>query len=440
MTPTGRSALAEVQLTATTSPDVIGPPTDADRERLQDTYPSMLLQPREVISAVMMAIHRSSWDSPRPYFGFEVLGRFLSPTHQYERAIQTFSRTATPQSLSRYLQQPHKASLLAWNEYRWEGDLTLMGESAEAYQQISVRSGPNAPWTSVRWMLVRVEPSSDPHSQWMVDAVFVSEPDNSPGVSEAMPPTIATSTDDDAEAAWAAGPEAWAMLASPLDAPLTPEEQRRLFDAFDMDGGGTISRQEFRQVVEDLGLPIPSSELSQLMRDADVDQSGDIGYEEFSLLLGKAVEGSATVAGRFASEATKAAKEMFTDSPRQVVESVMKALRNVDEPYPLHGAEVAVRFCSPTNKASQLSPQAFATYLNEPWYAILTEWDEMQIDEDDEEEDVEAALARRWDELRLNVAEVGTLVRRKGEPWTVVNWELSRHNGRWLTDSLDITG
>ena len=31
------------------------------------------------------------------------------------------------------------------------------------------------------------------------------------------------------------------------------------------------------------------------------------------------------------------------------------------------------------------------------------------------------------------------LVKRGGDDsWTVVNWMLSRHNGRWLTDSLTI--
>jgi len=97
-----------------------------------------------------------------------------------------------------------------------------------------------------------------------------------------------------------------------------------------------------------------------------------------------------------------------------------------------------VRYCSPTNKASQLSPQAFASYLREPWYEILTEWDEMQVDAV-EEEDVEAFLAERWEQLRLNVAEVDTLVRRSDDSsWTIVNFRMSRHNGRWLMDSLSI--
>lgn len=56
-----------------------------------------------------------------------------------------------------------------------------------------------------------------------------------------------------------------------------------------------------------------------------------------------------------------------------------------------------------------------------------------------EEEDVEAFLAERWEQLRLNVAEVDTLVRRGDDSsWTIVNFRMSRHNGRWLMDSLSI--
>ena len=38
-----------------------------------------------------------------------------------------------------------------------------------------------------------------------------------------------------------------------------------------------------------------------------------------------------------------------------------------------------------------------------------------------------------------NVISQDVLVRRKGEDsWTVVNWQLSKHNGYWLTDALSL--
>ena len=52
----------------------------------------------------------------------------------------------------------------------------------------------------------------------------------------------------------------------------------------------------------------------------------------------------------------------------------------------------------------------------------------------------EAALAERWEQLRTSNAEIDVLVRvEPDDDWTIVNWRLSRHNGRWLTDALSIT-
>ena len=68
---------------------------------------------------------------------------------------------------------------------------------------------------------------------------------------------------------------------------------------------------------------------------------------------------------------------------------VMAALRTMNEPYPLAGAEVATRYCSPQNRASELSPEVFARYLEDPWYSVLAEWDEKMDDEDEEDEEEE---------------------------------------------------
>jgi len=60
---------------------------------------------------------------------------------------------------------------------------------------------------------------------------------------------------------------------------------------------------------------------------------------------------------------------------------------------------------------------------------VLTEWDE--IDFDDDEEDEEDWVG--------STADTTVLVKRKGEAnWSFVNFMLSRHNGRWLIDSLNI--
>jgi len=117
------------------------------------------------------------------------------------------------------------------------------------------------------------------------------------------------------------------------------------------------------------------------------------------------------------------------EQPAELVMKIMRAIRTLDEPYPLHGCEVAIRYCAPTNRASTLSPEAFAQYLREPWYRIMAEWDEIEIDD-------EAELLR----ADGSTVQQDALVKRTSdESWTIVNWQLSRHSGRWLTDSITIT-
>jgi len=119
----------------------------------------------------------------------------------------------------------------------------------------------------------------------------------------------------------------------------------------------------------------------------------------------------------------------LVESPRAVVLNVMQALREMDDPYPLHGAVVATRFCSPRNRASELSPQVFAKYLEDPWYSILVEWDELQEEEDD----------FKLDDYLKGQADCDVLVRREGEDsFSMVSWDLSLYDGRWLINSLNI--
>ena len=380
---------SSIRLTADS--EVFTPPTVEDRALLARAGPSPVLQPRELIQTMMASLHSSSWDDPRPYFGFEVALRFLSPSHQCFGFL--------PRDFFRYLRQPHKQTLINWNEYKWAGDTTIL-EGEEAYQQLTVCDKEGV-CQSVRFMLVRVSPNAEPHSQWAVDAVFVAEPDE-----EVKP--------DD---------QKW--LVDTVTSPLPPGEAEDLFAQFDANGDGAISMSEFKDAVARLGIARSEDELRTVVEEVDADRSGVIEYDEFEKLLSMVNERCKL--GKLATDviASKTALE-----PSKVVETVMQALRKPDDPYPLHGAEVAIRYCSPTNRASQLSPQSFAQYLREPWYAILTEWDEMELEEEDEDEE---------DEECDGTAEQDVLVKREGDDsWTIVNWQLSKHNGRWLTDSLTI--
>ena len=392
----GRHAARPIIACVDTAVDTgtFGAPTAEVRESLASAVPAPSLQPREVISSMMNALHKTSCDYSRPYFGLEVALRFLSPTHQVA--------TISPRDFLRYLRQPHKVPLLEWNEYRWEGDPVTLGN--EAYQQVSVRSAPDVPWVSVRWMLVKcwgVGEGASQHPQWLVDAVYVSEPDADADGSERL-----STPDWDEEC---------------VVTPLPPGEAENLFAQLDVDGSGKIDRAELREAAQRLGIARTPKELDEVLESVDADGSGTIELNEFEDLLSRV--NNACAAGRFAADLTAASRELA--SPAAVVEKVQRALRQPDEPYPLHGSELAIRYCSPTNRASQLSPQAFARYLAEPWYKILTEWDEIEF----EEEEVDA-----------NKASQDVLIKREGdESWTIVNYQLSRHNGRWLMDSMTIT-
>jgi hypothetical protein len=315
-------AAARVQLSA--SATVIA--EEGKQVPLQNLRPSPMLQPREVISSVMAALHRSNWDKPTPYYGFEVALRFLAPTHQ------AVLKKAKPAGFYRYLRQPHKRYEIEWNEYRFEGDLITLQTDVpgiireEAYQQTSLRSSPDAEWLSARWKLVKVDCDygETTQQQWLVEAVFANEPDDLEIASGAAPSAV----DED-------------------------------------DGEASLNWN---------GLWVP------------------------------------------------------VESPRQVVAKVMRALRKMDAPYPLHGAAVATRYCSPQNRASQLSPQVFARYLEDPWYQILVEWDEAELDVEPEN-----------DEPLWNTADIEVPVKRAADDtYSVVYWKLSLYNGQWLIDSLNI--
>ena len=182
-----------------------------------------------------------------------------------------------------------------------------------------------------------------------------------------------------------------------------------------------------------LGIRIADDALHALIDEIDTDGSGEIEYGEFEALLGKANAGCA-VTGDFAAAVARSAT---TESPRGGAEGDAGDAAP-DEPYASAGeaapaggstgAAVAVRYCSPTNGASSLSPEAFAAYLQEPWYQILTQWEEMEIDDDD---DIDASG---------NTAEVEVLVRRDpADSFSVVSFQMSRHDARWLVDGLGIT-
>ena len=56
-----------------------------------------------------------------------------------------------------------------------------------------------------------------------------------------------------------------------------------VYQVFDRDGNGYISRDELRSAMEMLGEPLGEAHLDQLMRETDLDSDGHIDYKEFCI-------------------------------------------------------------------------------------------------------------------------------------------------------------
>lgn len=61
-----------------------------------------------------------------------------------------------------------------------------------------------------------------------------------------------------------------------------PPLSRRIFDKYDKDHSGTISNEEFREMVYELGYHLSDEEFTLAMKMLDKDGSGEIDYPEFA--------------------------------------------------------------------------------------------------------------------------------------------------------------
>jgi calmodulin len=65
------------------------------------------------------------------------------------------------------------------------------------------------------------------------------------------------------------------------------ETLKAAFDTFDKDKSGKISSDELRQVMTLLGENLSDMEISEMIREADLDGDGQINYEEFVSMMVK---------------------------------------------------------------------------------------------------------------------------------------------------------
>ncbi|GMR48541.1 hypothetical protein PMAYCL1PPCAC_18736 [Pristionchus mayeri] len=65
------------------------------------------------------------------------------------------------------------------------------------------------------------------------------------------------------------------------DPPLWPVDCR----TFDRDGNGVISTEEFKYSMRNMGVHMSETEVEEMMKTMDVDQNGEIDYEEFVRMM-----------------------------------------------------------------------------------------------------------------------------------------------------------
>ncbi|KAK2568962.1 Calmodulin-related protein 97A [Acropora cervicornis] len=71
------------------------------------------------------------------------------------------------------------------------------------------------------------------------------------------------------------------MMKKQMQARDVDSEMREAFRVFDRNGDGQISPMELRNVMTSLGEKLTEEEISEMMKEADLDGNGFIDFEEF---------------------------------------------------------------------------------------------------------------------------------------------------------------
>lgn len=83
-------------------------------------------------------------------------------------------------------------------------------------------------------------------------------------------------------------PEFLTLMARKMKDSDSEEEIREAFRVFDRDGNGFISTAELRHVMTSIGEKLSEDEVNEMIKEADVDGTGQIDYNDFvSTILSK---------------------------------------------------------------------------------------------------------------------------------------------------------
>lgn len=80
-------------------------------------------------------------------------------------------------------------------------------------------------------------------------------------------------------------PEFLSLMAKKMRDADSEEEMREAFRVFDKDGNGYISAAELRHIMTNLGEKLTDEEVDEMIREADVNDDGEVNYEEFVRMM-----------------------------------------------------------------------------------------------------------------------------------------------------------
>jgi Ca2+-binding EF-hand superfamily protein len=107
------------------------------------------------------------------------------------------------------------------------------------------------------------------------------------------------------------------------------QEFREIFNLIDTDGSGCISPEELGALIEQVGLKITQEELDELVKEIDVDGSGEIDFQEFLETMSRDINPSYSPA-----EVCRAFKMFSRSAPGGMIK--LKDLQEALQVY-LHG-------------------------------------------------------------------------------------------------------
>ena len=147
-------------------------------------------------------------------------------------------------------------------------------------------------------------PTSPPSSNIQEEAAPTTPKGDGPNIARAKSAAVKAAAAKEAKVAARATKSIEKEQAASDEEKKLRAKLRPVFDAFDVDGSGTISTIEMGAMLQQLDIQKSPAELKALMSEADPDGSGEVDFEEFFVVLqAQMAEGSGGLLGAFSGAA-----------------------------------------------------------------------------------------------------------------------------------------